>query len=144
MMAGKKDNQDKVGGDKISIGDISGSKGVAIGRGASVNISEGIDAAALAALFGQINQRLDTLPAANKQDVADAKLAVEQIKQEAAKGDKVDESALERQFRNIARMGPDILEVVTAMLVNPAAGVGLVVSKIAKKAREDAGLAKPA
>jgi hypothetical protein len=143
MMAGKKDNEDKVGGDKISVGDISGSKGVAIGRGASANVTEGIDAAALTALFGQINQRLDGLPAANKQDVADAKAAVEQIKVEAAKGDKVDESALERQFRNVARMGPDILEVVTATLVNPAAGVGLIIKKIAQKAREDAGL-KPA
>jgi hypothetical protein len=37
-------------------------------------------------------------------------------------------------------MGPDILDVVTATLVNPAAGIGIAIKKIAQKAREEAGL----
>lgn len=141
-MAGKKQDQ-KVGGDKISVGDISGTKGVAIGRGASVKITEGVDSAGLVALFREINQRLDALPSADKRDVSDAKAAVEQIKQEVAKGDQADTTQLERHFRAIVRMGPDILDVVTATLVNPAAGLSMIVKKIAEKAREDAGL-KPA
>jgi translation elongation factor EF-4 len=143
MADDKKVTKDKVGGDKISIGDISVSKGVAIGRGASVTITEGIDAQALAALFGKINQGLDALPPEKKQDVEDAKATVEEIKQEVAAGDKADESKLERHFRALVRMGPDILDVVTASLVNPAAGVAMLIKKVAAKAREDAGL-KPA
>ncbi len=37
-------------------------------------------------------------------------------------------------------MGTDILDVVTATLLNPAAGATLVVKKIAEKARADNGL----
>jgi hypothetical protein len=36
-------------------------------------------------------------------------------------------------------MAPDILEVVVATLVNPVLGIGVVVNKIAKKAKEEAG-----
>ncbi len=36
-------------------------------------------------------------------------------------------------------MAPDILDVVTATLVNPAAAIGVAIQKIAKKAREENG-----
>ncbi len=49
----------------------------------------------------------------------------------------MDESFLSRRFRNIARVAPDILDVVVATLTNPLAGLGLVATKIAEKARED-------
>ncbi len=131
---------DQVSGDKITVGDISGSTGVAIGRGSSVTVSQGADAAALAQMFSEMLARLDRLPGVNPQDVADAKDVVEEVRAEVEKGEEADESALARHLRNLARMGPDILDVVTATLVNPAAGIAMVVKKIAQKAREDAGL----
>ncbi len=72
--------------------------------------------------------------------IEDAKAAVEEVRAEAEKGEEADEKFLARQFRNIARMGPDILDVVTAALVNPAAGIAAVLRKVAEKAREEAGL----
>jgi hypothetical protein len=131
---------DKVEGDKISVGNITGSEGIAIGRGASVSITKGADAEAIAKLFSQIVADLDKLQGANPDDISDAKDVVEEIKAEAEKGEGADETFLQKRFRNIARMGPDILDVVTASIVNPAAGVAVAVRKIAEKAREDAGL----
>jgi hypothetical protein len=51
---------------------------------------------------------------------------------------KVDESFLARRFRNVARMAPDILDVVVAALANPLAGMGVAVKKIAEKAKAGA------
>ena len=56
----------------------------------------------------------------------------------AQKNEKVEEAFLARRFRNIARMAPDILDVVVAMLANPLAGLGIAVRKIAEKAKEEA------
>ena len=49
---------------------------------------------------------------------------------------KVDEGYLARRFRNIARLAPDVLGVVAAMLASPLAGLGVVAKKIAEKAKE--------
>jgi hypothetical protein len=49
----------------------------------------------------------------------------------------VDKSFLSRRFRNIARMAPDVLDLVVAMLANPLAGLGVVVKKVAEKAKEE-------
>lgn len=134
------DQGDKVGGDKITVGDINGSTGVAVGRNASANVRQGVDSTNTDALFASIQQRLDQLGTADRVDIEDAKAAVEEIRTQAEKGEKADESVLAREFRTIARMGPDILDVVTATLASPAAGIALVVRKVAQKAREEAGL----
>ncbi len=133
---------DNVTGDKISVGSISGSTGVAIGRGSSATVNQGADAAELAKVFADMFSQLDALKAKGvpETDIADAKETVEAVKEEAAKGDKADEGVITKHLRNIARMGPDILDVVTASLTNPVAGVAVVVKKIAAKARADAGL----
>ena len=39
--------------------------------------------------------------------------------------------------RNIARIAPDMLDMVVATLANPLAGLGMVVKKIAEKAKEE-------
>jgi hypothetical protein len=46
------------------------------------------------------------------------------------------EGFLSRRFRNIARLAPDVLDLV-AMLANPLAGLGVAVKKIAEKAKEE-------
>lgn len=67
--------------------------------------------------------------------------AVREIAQEAAAGEQASESFLSARLHNLRRMAPDIFEVVSALLVNPAAGFGLAVQKIALKAAQDG--AKP-
>ncbi len=103
----------------------------------------------LSAVPGEFPQAgLDEMPQAIPQDstlvapevIEDAKAAVEEVRTEAEKGEEADEKFLARQFRNIARMGPDILDVVTATLVSPTAGIAAVLRKVAAKAREEAGL----
>ena len=57
--------------------------------------------------------------------------------QAAKKNEKVDEGFLSCRFRNIARMAPDVLDVVVATLVSPLAELGVAVKKIAEKAKEE-------
>jgi len=119
-------------------GDVSGKVNVA---GRDMHITEGgMDAAALEKLFDAMFQKMATLPNVSPQVVADVKPMVEEIKTEALKGDKADEGVIASKLRVIAAMAPDILDVVTATLANPVAGIGVAIQKIAKKAREEKGL----
>jgi len=137
----------KSGGPNISVSvgrDVSGKVNVA---GRDMHITEGgagVDPAALEKLFAGLYQKIDNLaavsPTVSPQVVADVKPMVEEIKTEALKGDKADEGVVASKLRVIAAMAPDILDVVTATLTNPAAGVAMVIQKIAKKAREEQGL----
>lgn len=91
-------------------------------------------------IFAEILQRLDTVQGHAPDDIVDAKETVQEIQEKMLEeGEQVEEAWLTKRFRNIARMGPDILDVVTAALVNPAAGVAMTVKKIAEKARADSG-----
>ena len=42
-----------------------------------------------------------------------------------------------KRFCNIARMAPDVLDVIVATLGNPLAGLGVAVKKIAERAKEE-------
>jgi hypothetical protein len=131
-------------GDHISTGAVSGSTGVAIGRGAQAHVDQSRTTITLHQVFETIYEKLEGLPVqvetVTPEIVEDAKAEVDELQPEVEKGEQADERFLARRFRNLARMGPDILDVVTATLANPAAGVALVVRKIAQKAREEAGL----
>jgi hypothetical protein len=59
------------------------------------------------------------------------------VTEAAQKNEKVDEGFLSRRFRNIARMAPDVLDLVVATLANPLAGLGVTVKKLAEKAKEE-------
>ena len=48
----------------------------------------------------------------------------------------MDEGFLSRRLRNIARMAPDVLDVVVATLANPLAGLGVAAKKLAEKEAE--------
>lgn len=136
---------DRVGGDVTTIGNITGSTGVAVGRGASVTVDQSRNTYTFTQTFNEAVEKLAALPAENPAitpalvEQAQQEL-VEVIAPEVAKGDAANEGFLMERFRNLATMGPDILDVVTATLTNPAAGVALTVRKIAERARADAGL----
>ena len=132
-----------MGGDTTTVGNISGSTGVAIGRGAQASVDQSRITITLRQVFETIHEKLEALPEhveVTPQTIADAQAEVDELRQEAEKDEQADEGFLMQRFRNLARMGPDILDVVTAMLLNPVAGVSLVVRKVAAKAREEAGL----
>ena len=132
----KKDG-DQVDGDKISVGDISNSQGVAVGRGARVEIQSGIRAKELAELFSPIYQKIESrLPDAvvEKEEITDR---VKRIEKEVASDEKAEPAKVERWLRNLAAMAPDILDVTVAALTSPIAGISMTVQKIAQKVKEE-------
>lgn len=136
---------DKVGGDVTTIGSITGSTGVAIGRGSSVTVDQSHTSYTFTETFNEVVEKLAGLPA-EKPTITPAQveqaqqIVVGEIAPEVAKGDAANTDFLRERFENLAKMGPDILDVVTTTLTNPAAGVAMTVKKIAERARADAGL----
>lgn len=125
----------------VRVGNISGVSGnvnIAGGNVTTHQTTTGLSAAELKGLFDQLYAKIDARPATPATDKEDLKAEVKEIQAtvtEAAKENKkVDESFLARRFRNIARMAPDILEVIVATLANPLAGLGIAVKKIAEQA----------
>ncbi len=102
----------------------------------------GLNAAEIKHLFDGIYTAIETqvnTPEVDKEDLkAEAKEIQSAVTEAAQKNEKVDEGFLSRRFRNIARMAPDVLDLVVAMLANPLAGLGVAVKKIAEKAKEKA------
>lgn len=89
-------------------------------------------------LFEPIYSQIESRPNTKPEDKADLKIDVEELQDEVTKGDEADETFLARRLRNIARMAPDIFEVVVSTLANPAAGFATVVKKVAEKANPSA------
>jgi cell division septum initiation protein DivIVA len=132
----------------VSVGnlsDISGNVNIA-GRDIktySTQTTTGLSAGEIRQLFDQLYARIEArpeTPAAAKEDLkADVKEIQTAVTEAAQKNEKVDEGFLSRRFRNIARMAPDLLDVVVATLTNPLAGLGVAVKKIAEKAKAETG-----
>jgi len=73
----------------------------------------------------------------NETEKQDITTAVNDIQNEINNGDRVDESFLSNRLRNLKKMAPDIAEVALTTLANPAAGVAMIVQKIAKKIKDE-------
>lgn len=125
-----------------NISDISGNVNVASGNITTHHTTTGLNAAEIQQLFLDIYRDIDGLPAASPANKDDLKAEVKEIQstvtEAAQKNERVDEGFLSRRFRNIARMAPDVLDLVVAMLASPLAGLGVAVKKIAEKAKEEA------
>lgn len=127
---------DKAGGDIISVGSISNSQGVAIGRGAQVRVQSGVGAKELAELFLPIFQKIElrpTDPLVEKDEISDR---VKRIEKEVMTGENAQPSRVERWLKDLAAMAPDILDVTLGALTSPIAGISIAVQKIAQKMRE--------
>ena len=79
-------------------------------------------------LFQRVNKKLPTRPA-NVQE------QVKKIEKEAAKGEKADPAKLEGSLVKLARMAPDILDVILASLGGPVTGFTALFKKIADRAK---------
>jgi hypothetical protein len=124
-----------------NVSDVSGNVNVAGGNITTHHTTTGLSAAEIKQLFdglyANIDARAETSPA-DKEDIkAEVKEIQTTVTTAAQKNEKVDESFLSRRFRNIARMAPDVLDVVVATLGNPLAGLGVAAKKIAEKAKEE-------
>lgn len=124
-----------------NISDISGSVNVAGGNITTHHTVTGLSAAEIKQLFDGLYSQIDARVNTSSADKEDIKAEVKEIQSTvtaaAQKNEKIDESFLSRRFRNIARMAPDVLDVVVATLGNPLAGLGVAAKKIAEKAKEE-------
>jgi len=134
---GAKQTNIKVG----TISDISGNINVAGGNITTHQTVMGLSAPEIKQLFDEIYTKIESHTETSSADKEDLKAEVKDIQstvsEAAKKNEKVDERFLSRRFRNIARMAPDVLDVVVATLGNPLAGLGVAVKKIADKAKEE-------
>jgi hypothetical protein len=128
----------------VRVGDISGISGnvnVAAGNITTHQTTAGLTVAEIGQLFDGLYRTIETRPNTPTADKEDLKAEVKEIQstvtEAAQKNEKVDEGFLSRRFRNIARMAPDVLDVIVATLGNPLAGLGVAVKKIAEKAKEE-------
>jgi hypothetical protein len=130
---------DQVGGDKIDVGNISGSQGIAIGRDAAANVisyQQGDDAESLTAAFARIYQAVNN-SAATAAQKAVAQQAVEKLEQEAQKGDLTDEAEVQQWFDVLTAMLPEAAEVAVDAFLRPIVGVSMVFGKIAARKRSE-------
>ena len=86
-------------------------------------------------LFKGAHKKIKTRPEDPK--VAKEKLEnqVKKIETEAAKGETADQTKLERWLKILAKMAPDIVEVMAASLAGPVAGFTVVFKKIVERAK---------
>lgn len=148
----KEDRKIDTGGGAYINGGVNTSGGDFTGRDKNTSISIGGNVSGSNIVVGNHNKITTTntqnafapvyhaieqskLPAQDKNDV---QAEVKEIEAEIIKAEQADEASVTRHLRNVGRMAPDILEVILATFVNPAAGLGLVAKKIADKMRADA------
>ena len=85
-------------------------------------------------LFKRIHKEVRARPEDPKHDKEKLEAQVTKIESEAAKGEKADKDRLERWIRTLAKMAPDIVEVMAASLAGPVAGFTVVFRKIVERA----------
>lgn len=131
-------------GDTITVGNITDSTGIAIGRGHHINITRGISAQDLQKLFDDIKiQTTASIPGAHRGNEVDQILiavqeAIWEAEGQVTQGNSPDEIYLRRQLKELGRITPDILLVVAATLANPLAGLSQAVQKIVQKVADEA------
>jgi hypothetical protein len=89
--------------------------------------------------FASIYVAIDARSFPSKEDAQDTREIVEVIEAENKKGEEANEEVVRMGLRALARMAPDIWEVIVATLANPVLGISTVVKKIAEKAKAEAG-----
>ena len=124
-----------------TVSDITGNVNIAGWNITIHHTTTGLNAAEIKQLFDGLYTEIDAHTKTSPSDKEDIKAEVKEIQstvtEAAQKNEKVDESFMAQRFRNIARMAPDVLDVVVATLGNPLAGLGVAVKKIAEKAKEE-------
>lgn len=123
--------------ENITIGDISGGVGIAIGTGAKAVVSQshGIQADEIAHAFSALEKALASMPDSPRKEAAAG--AVETLEKEARKGEKADESQARKWLDFLVEMAPDVGEVAIDTFINPIKGVGTVFKKIAERAKAE-------
>jgi len=86
-------------------------------------------------LFKRIHEDIEVRPEDQRVDKAKLENQVKKIETEAAKGETADKVKLERWLKTLAKMAPDIVEVMAASLAGPVAGFAVVFKKIVERTK---------
>jgi hypothetical protein len=89
-------------------------------------------------LFELLEKKIKSRPEDPNVDKQEIQEQVNQIKAEAAQGEKANPNKLERWIRNLFGMAPDIVDVMAASLGGPISGLTTVIQKIAARVKADA------
>lgn len=116
-------------------GNVNGSQILASNRDINLNKVNLSNNAEINLVFSQIFEKINSRPEDPKVDKEEIVSTVEKVKEEINKGDEASTSKVERWFKFLAEMSPDIFDVVVSTLANPIAGVGEAIRKIAKRAK---------
>ena len=121
-----------------TISDISGQVNIA---GGDITITR-ISTSQSQQLFDPVYKKIEAQPRVSPDQKEALKAEVEEIQSSVTASTQnkefLDENFLFRRFRNIARMAPDVLDVIVKTLANPVLGLGEVARKIALKATQEA------
>ena len=120
----------------ITVGDVSGGTGIAIGPGAQATVTKNINSRddPITIAFKAIAQANDAMPDGPHKDAA--KATIKNLESEARKGDKADESKVNKWINFLAEIAPDVWEVAINTLLNPINGIGTAFIKVAGRARQ--------
>jgi hypothetical protein len=128
----------------ITIGDISGGTGIAIGRGAKATVVQDsqISKKDLLLIFKPIREKI--AEGTQSLDKAIAENAIQALEMEAQKGEQAVESNVQKWMNFLAETMPDAWEIAVDTFINPIKGIGTVFRKVAEraKAEQDAKNAK--
>lgn len=121
---------------KITVGNITGSTGVAIGPNAQAHVTQGGPAQMqLAVVFAPILEKVQALPDGPAKTMAEQ--AAQGLKAEAEKGEAANEKKAGDWLGFLAQMAPDAWDVAVAAFASPIAGVSAIFQKIAARARAE-------
>ena len=88
-------------------------------------------------LFEVLEEKIKARPEDPNVDKQEIQEKVNQIKTEAAQGEKANQTKLERWIRNLFGMAPDIVDVIAASLGGPFSGLTSVIQKIAARVKAE-------
>lgn len=123
----------KIGGDFVQGDKIEGDKITVTGQGGRVEVSHGLDATSLAAVFQQVSRRLDRLPEQGEIDTDELQELARRVEKEIAKGDAANPQRLKRWLEVLEKYAPSVVEILVNALLNPGAGVASAIRAVLRQ-----------
>jgi hypothetical protein len=111
--------RDKIGGDKISLGDVGSGSAVAAGRGARASATSGPSGEQLEALFAPLFAALRQTPGVGQ---AEALRQAEALKEEAAKGGQADDARMAGLIEGLVELAPAAAGALAGAFGSPVLG----------------------
>lgn len=131
VVRGDEVHGDKVAGDKTDVGDISGSTGVAIGRGAQATVSAGLSSQEIDRLFLPLMAALREAPPDRRDEALQAAQA---LRGEVAKGEDANDTRMAKLLDGLVELVPGAVSAVVIAFASPV--LGGIVGPVTKYALE--------